>query len=51
MEKLLFKNARLVLSDTALENANLLVVDGKIADFGVKEINAEGARVIDIEGD
>ena len=51
MEKLLFKNAKLVLSDTALENANLLVVDGKIADFGVKEINAEGARVIDLEGD
>ncbi len=51
MNKILFKNATLVLSNTALENANLLVADGKIADFGVKDINAEDARIIDLKGD
>jgi len=51
MKKILFKNAHLVLSDTALENAYLLVADGKIADFGVKDIHVEDARVIDLGGD
>lgn len=51
MEKLLFKNARLVLPNSVMENASLLVADGKIADFGAKDISAESARVVDLDGD
>lgn len=51
MKKLLFKNANIVLSDTVIENGYLLVADGKIADFGAKEIALPDAEIIDLNGD
>lgn len=51
MKKLLFKNANIVLTNSVIENGYLLVADGKIADFGAREIVAEDAEVIDLGGD
>lgn len=50
MNKVLIKNARVVCPDEILENASLLVVDGRIADFGEVKETPDDTEIIDAHG-
>lgn len=50
MERLIIKNARVVLPDTVLENRNVLIENGKICDLDYKNPNDTLAELIDADG-
>ena len=50
MERLIIKNARVVLPDTVLEKRNVLIENGKICDLDYKNLNDTLAELIDADG-
>ena len=49
MNHTLFTNAQIVLEDKILQNSSLLVIDGKIADFGLIEQTSNISNIVDVQ--